>query len=205
MNKYFNAIKIVTITSATIFMGGCFSNVKYSEHDVSDGRIVTLSYPADKRAATIMYRSSGSEEAKKIVEKKFKEISELDENDAEYDNKLDRLLEQIKTISAASSVPYIISEPPPQTSKDININFKGKLGETDIGNLDFVNDSKKLFEVTSQNLVIRDALYRLNEAYFTNTRIKEADYVSLFKEILKTAQNIKNPTVAPEKETDKNK
>jgi len=205
MNNHMRILRVATITSIAILTGGCFNNVKYSEHDVSDGRIVTLSYPADKRASTIMYRSSGSEEAKKLIETKFREINNLKEDDLNYEKKLDGLLKQIKIISAASSVPYIISEPPPQTSRDINLTLKGKFKDADIANLDFDDSSKKLFEVTSQNLVIRDALYRLNEAYFTNNKITAKDYVSLFGQILKTAQNIKANTEKPEQAVSKTK
>lgn len=181
---------------------------RYSEHSVGNGGVATLSYQADWRAATILYRSSETVSAKEAVAAQLKIIKDAAtaysaataKVDREQKKKLlDDALDGLKAISASTSVPYVLSEPPPQMANEFTIKLEGKFDKVDIGELSFGSTAAKMFEVNGYNLAIRDALYRLNEAHFYKP-FDGNNYESMFKAVLEAATKMADFDTRPDKE-----
>ena len=170
---------------------GCAGNkVTLSEHNVGSGDVVSLSYPAEYRSASILFRPSKDTAVTKLISDKIIEINNLVKSSETYHDDFVKLTTQIAIITQSTAVPIIIAEPPSQVSRDINLDLEGSLDKLEIGKLTIDSTTQKLFDVTSQNLVIRDALYRLNEVYLMNDSMSEVVYKAIFFEILETAKGI---------------
>lgn len=183
----------------------CSTGVTFSEHSVGNGRVTTLSYPADKRAANILYRPSDREFVTNQMKSLYEELKKLDcfrkETKAlmiACEDESKRIFERIGVINSATASPFIISEPPAQVSFDSTSKFIGSLNALKLSEGFIQKSAKSLFNVSHQNIAIRDALYRLNEAYFfgfgadKSFGLSSDIYQEIFEKIISTASQLSN-------------
>lgn len=184
-------MKYIIILILIIINSGCLSTkVTFSEHTVESGNVVSLSYPAEYRSASILFKPAKDIAVTKLISDKIMEINKLKKSSKTYNDDFSKLTSEIAIITKSTSVPIIIAEPPSQVSRNIKLDLEGSLDKLEIAELTIDSTTQKLFDVSSQNLAIRDALYRLNEVYLMNDSIHEKTYQAIFFKILETAKEI---------------
>jgi hypothetical protein len=186
--------RLIFGTLVTILFSGC-SNVYFSDHIVGHGKITTLSYDATKRASTILYKRVDSNLSTKISNLIDIEIIKLNKlqtlkDKKECNNKCDDIIERISRLNALYYRPIILAENPPQSTKNINFNLGADVYNKVDTNISLSSKNIKMFDVSGYNLMLRDSLYRLNEALIINENMSMKDYKEMFNKVLQSSVDI---------------
>ena len=188
----------LTVTMLLIAFGSFGCVPRFSSHSIGNGNVTTLSYQADWRAANIIYRPSLDPDARRAVNTEIAALNQVN-SDIDLAKKTDpkgsvdalekkksAIITRITELNAATAAPFILSEPPPQMANEFTFNLKGSVDKVNVGQFDLASKAEKLFEVAGYNLAIRDALYRLNEAYMFGG-IDVINYRFMFSQVIEAA------------------
>lgn len=153
--KAFNiAAYISGVALVMVAFSSCSTNVKYSEHQIGvidptqGGQTVSLSYPAERRGLTILYK---------------------------YDD------------ASGNPRPIVLAEPPPDGTKEFNSSLELSIKSLEVMKPELTEKFIKLADLNENNYMLRDALYRLNEALIIQPDlITTESYVKIYEMILKS-------------------
>ena len=221
MNKFVMKTTIL-FSCLLVALCGCeTANPTFSPHPLSQGQIHTVTYDATKRASYFLYLPdiAADESFRKAIKSDIDRITELQEelkliqtpcpkHFFEKKRKLElRISETARKINEFGTHvmrPVVLAENPPDagssTTKtlDAALKFADKVPSGNFSNSN-VFQTIKLAQLNSQNYVLRDALYRLNESLVLKPELLDKEkYCLIFSNIMATVRAINAQTNEPD-------
>ena len=192
--------------------------VKFSDHEMEPGKLLSMSYPADLRASTLSLRLSPDmpesvrNDAGLIWSEFQQATSELENCERgptidfstgceAQEKRVEKLSDDFAQLAAIWGNIRILAEPPPDVAVTADLTFD--LGK-DADNSDIVKATAaaeavaKQINLSNESDVKRHLMYRLNEAFYNNPTWDDDKYAALFTEIVRHKPTPTPPMSSPD-------
>lgn len=147
---------------------------------------------------TILYQPTDKAWAIELIDDLNDELASLKgKDDSISEAQSNEIRGLIATLTAATSRPILLAENPPDTAKESEFAVSLELTGTQLQSLSPTLRDKviKLANLDKTNHVLRDTLYRLNEAMVINPKVvTRENFVQVYEKVLDTIVTISDAT-----------
>lgn len=209
-----NQIQHLLVAPLVLLLIGCDSlcpgKPRWSAHPLSAGAMQTVTYDATKRAAFFLYvpdlKSDGN--IRRALEHETGQLLKLQKrlNTLEADRNVSgsqciereiaETIRRINQLGVLAVRPAVLAENPPDAARSTSTLLSiaasyPTTGATGQLTATSVSQVFALAKLESQNYILRDALYRLNEGLLLRPDLlDDEEYLSIFTKILETVKTI---------------